>query len=398
MTGIVKKKYLSQTRSVQKSLSKPLDLTSKALPLKYDKYILLEFFKLFFPIEWTQVKLRYELYESKDSFLNKVGKKKRYFHDKPDVFFYRLPKVKHMLSYEYKINHKNNHDAGKSKTIYKELLEKAKKRQVIQASKQEILNKDLQIVEPLYIDVFISAYHKKGIKITEKIEIFNELKKYRTKKVITFFQKLNDSEKNDQIRVMAFDHIQKLDFYVNLRKKFKGKVKPYQTEKSDFIGTPEHLYQLIEGNRLQNKKSFHVFISHSFRDTKLVKKLKSCLNMHGLTVYCDWTSDNDFLKRELLSDYTKMVLKKRIEQSGAVIFLETKNSMEAGNSIASPWIIMEIEYAISISKPIFYLNFYNNNSPFKLITHTFNDDNIEIQTSELERIFGGVCNNSNLDS
>jgi hypothetical protein len=247
------------------------------------------------------------------------------------------------------------------------------------------VNKDLQMVEPLYIDAFIASYHKKGITIQGKIEIFHELKKYNSKKVVEFLQKLNDSERNDQIRRMAFEHLQKLGAPVRLRKKFKGKVKSYNTETDQFNVSPEDLYQRLESNTVQNKKSFHVFISHSYLDSNLVRQVKSCLNSHGLTVYCDWTSDNDFLKRSLVSNYTKMVLKKRIEQSKCIVFLETKNAVNRDGSFTSPWISMEIEHASLIGKPIYSLNFSDHSELFERIEYKKNNG-FEISNLEINKI------------
>lgn len=44
------------------------------------------------------------------------------------------------------------------------------------------------------------------------------------------------------------------------------------------------------------------------------------MNRLNLHVYCDWLNDTDFLKRTYASEYTKIVLKKRIEQSAKVLF------------------------------------------------------------------------------
>lgn len=385
MAGVVKRKYESETRRLQKSFTRPLNLISEALPAEYDKHLLLKLFKELFPLMWDSLNKRYEQYESKDKFLTKVGKKKRYYHDNPDVFFFKLLKVKHMVSGGQRVKHKNTFNEKSAQLAYQSLLNKANNKVKSHENKMLSINKDLQTVDPLYIDAFIFAYHKKGITIQGKVEIFSELKKYNTPKVIEFFQKLNDSERNNQIRRMAFEHLQKLGASVRLRKKFKGKVKLYNTETDRFIVSPEDLYQRLESNTIQNKKRFHVFISHSYQDSELVRQVKSCLNNHGLSVYCDWTSDNDFLKRNLVSDYTKMVLKKRIEQSKCIVFLQTKNSVDADSSFSSPWISLEIEHASSIGKPIYSLNFTSDSDIFKQVKYYINNG-IEIDDIEVKKI------------
>ncbi|MGL5470743.1 MAG: hypothetical protein ACRDCT_21590, partial [Shewanella sp.] len=90
--GVVNRKYESETMMLKKSFTRPLNLISEALPAEYDKNLLLEIFKKLFPLIWDRLNKRYEQYEGKDNFLTKVGKKKRYYHDKPDVFFFNLLK------------------------------------------------------------------------------------------------------------------------------------------------------------------------------------------------------------------------------------------------------------------------------------------------------------------
>ena len=76
----------------------------------------------------------------------------------------------------------------------------------------------------------ISAYHKKGNTIEDKLEIFKEIQKFDCDRATQFFYKLNDSERNNQIRNMAFQHLQNTGHYVKLRKNFKGKKKIYMED------------------------------------------------------------------------------------------------------------------------------------------------------------------------
>lgn len=111
----------------------------------------------------------------------------------------------------------------------------------------------------------------------------------------------------------------------------------------------------FEADTIQNKKHYSVFVSHSFKDSNLIKQIISILNKQGFSCYCDWLSDNDFLKRSLVSEYTKEVLKKRIEQSDKVLLVRTENSM-TGVKLNSPWIELEIDHSISLKKPIYYID------------------------------------------
>lgn len=54
--------------------------------------------------------------------------------------------------------------------------------------------------------------------------------------------------------------------------------------------------------------------------------------------------------RELVSDYTKVVLKKRIAQSNNVVFVKTQNSLE------SDWVNFELDYSRDLGKNILCIN------------------------------------------
>ena len=246
----------------------------------------------------------------------------------------------------------------------KEQLEKFRnfqqKRETIINNRKEKLSKNkrlLQTIEPMFIDILINLYHKKGNGIFEKMEIVKELQKYDSEKVIEFFSKLNDSERNSQIRVLAFKHLQRLGYYVKLRKGFKGKKKSYMLDKTTFEVTPQDLFDRLEDKyEVQEKKQYDFFISHSYKDIDEVVKVKDILNKRGYLIYCDWMSDQEFLKRELASEFTWYVLQKRMEQSEKVIFVLTQNSLNK-----SDWIQKELDFAKSIGNEIIslYVQFHH---------------------------------------
>lgn len=369
MVGEVKRKYHAETMRYKKSFTAPLKKISEILPVDYDKYIILNFFKEFYPIEWDKLVHRSSLDEKKDLYLQSKGKKKRYYHEPPDLFFFGLAKVKNMISAAVRNKYRSEFDSDKRDSALKSLNALRENKIRIALDKKTQFQSVIQAIEPLYVDVFISSYHTKGSSTQDKIEVLNELKKYNCEKTLDFFHKLNDSERNNQIRRMAFEHLQKIGAIVRLRNNFKGKEKAYVKERSDFNVTPKDLVAKIESNSIQSKKRYDVFVSHSAKDEALVMDLKKQLNENGLTIYCDWTSDNDFLKRELASELTEIVLKARIKQSSSIIFLQTKNSINDSGEIISKWIQMEIDYAKEISKPIYYFNLCEGKSIFDEISN-----------------------------
>lgn len=362
-----------------KSLKRPLNFISSVLAYEYSKEDILSLFKELYPFEWNVIVQRYKNYKDKDKFLVKVKKKTRYIPEQPEEFFFNLEKVKHILSTGSKRRHRDNFDETNQREALKILR---KKRKNIILKRNTKINKSLekvQVIEPYFIDIFISSYHKKGTTTKDKIEILKELKKYKCEKSLVFFYKLNDSERNNQLRNMAFKYLQDTGNYVKLRKKFKGKTKSYMTEKDNFFMKPKDLVEKIKTDSIQNQKEFDFFISHSYKDNNIIVKIKEELNHLNYTIYCDWMSDNDFLRRSLASDYTKIVLKKRIEQSRNIIFVRTENTNDSKNNLLSEWVQMELDYSIELDKKILCIDLLNDGQcKFELMNYDKENNTLNI--------------------
>ncbi|MDO7415704.1 MTH538 TIR-like domain (DUF1863) [Acinetobacter baumannii] len=372
MSNITKRKYMFDNIILYKQMVNELNSVQKILPKIYDGNILFDLYSLYFPHTVKMLNERYEYYQSKDIFLKSVGKKTRYKPLSTRDFFFSTQKVKHMLSYGQRLRHKQQYnEESKTESLIK--LEKKLNKSLNKKLEIAKKNEHIQDIEPIYIDIFIKIYHRSNH--LEKILIFNELKKFNSNKTITFFYKLNDSEHNNQIRMMAFQHLQNLGKYVKLRKKFKGKKKTYNSDSTLPTYSPEELVKFLNSNSVESKKKYDIFISHSYLDKDLVNSLKNALNLQNLLCYYDWTSDQDFLKRTLISDYTKEVLKKRIEQSEIFLLLLTQNVI-AEDRIISEWIDMEIEYAKSLGKTILCINLIN-------AKHKFIDLNFELRENSI---------------
>ena len=372
MAGITKRKYMSENIRIYKQMTNQLNSIKKILPEIYDGNILFDLYSEYFSTTIQMLNERYEYYRSKDIFLRSVGKKQRYKILNSKDFFFSSQKVKHILSYGQRLQHKQQYsEEFKTDSLIKleQKLNKSLSKKLVNAKKCE----HIQDIEPIYIDIFIKIYHRSTH--LEKILIFNELKKFNSNKTITFFYKLNDSEHNNQIRMMAFQHLQNLGKYVKLRKKFKGKKKTYHIDSTLPNYSPEELVKFLNSNSVESKKKYDIFISHSYLDKDLVKSTKNALNLKNLSCYYDWTSDQDFLKRTLISDYTKEVLKKRIEQSEIFLLLLTHNVI-AEDKIISEWVEMEIEYAKSLGKKILCINLAN-------VKHKFTDLNFELRGTSI---------------
>ena len=352
MPGKTQRKYVKELMIFNKSIKKPLDIVKSVLPYEYTYDDILSLFKELYSYEWDIIEKRYEYYLSKDKHLKSVKKKRRYKPTEPNSYLEELQKVKHILSDGQKKLHKINFDENSRLKTLEELQIKTKER--IKKIDKKIKKNTylLQEIEPLYLDIFIEAYHQKSAILDDKLEIVKEIQKYDCDKSTTFFQKLNDSEKNKQLQTIAYEHLKSLKKYGKLRKGFKGNKKAFMSEKTIFEMKPLDLLKRIDKDTVQNKKSFDYFISHSYRDNTLVKDVIVYLNTQNLHAYCDWFNDTDFLKRTYVSEYTKVVLKKRIEQSSKVLFIRTNNTNDKENKFYSEWVEMEIDYAKELGKEI----------------------------------------------
>ena len=357
MSNLTTGKYLHELINFEKSLNRPLSLIYEILPFGYNQKDVFDLFKELYPYEWKTISQRYVHYKEKDDFLEENGKKRRYKHLPPKKYFFCLKKVKYILHPNQKKKHNKIYDKEVVASKYEKLKSKREISIKNRESKIQEYKKLLQKVEPLFIDIFIGAYHLRNSTLEDKIEVVNELQKYDSKKIIRFFSKINSSERNTQIRIKAFKHLQNMGEYVRLRKGFKGKKKSYMLNRTDFNMLPKDLIQRIENNSIQNQKIYDVFISHSSLDTEKVQKVKQLLNSYNRLVYIDWISDTDFLKRTHISVYTELALKKRIEQSKSIVFIKTNNSVDNDNNINSYWIKLELEYAKELNKKIIVLDF-----------------------------------------
>ena len=367
MPGITKRKYDSETMLIRKKIKRPLYLVAEILPYDYDGADLLSLFSQFYPFEWKEIVERQKNYKEKDDFLKKVRKQTRYHPETPEQFFFNMPVVRNILSAAYKEKYKSAYSEESRDRKYNELKSKRESKMAAKTLKIEEYMKLTQEIEPYYIDLLIVAYHQRGMTTEGKIEIVTEMGKFICEKTLTFFNKLNDSEQNAQIRHIAFSHLQHSGHYVKLRKNFKGKQKSYMTATSDFDMTPADLVDRLNRDTFQSKQEFGVFVSHSFLDEKVVRATIKILNSSGFSCYCDWYSDDGFLKRSLVSDFTKEVLKKRMEQSKNILFIRTENSVN------SPWVQFELEYCKTLGKQIMCLNMLDDGKvlPYRCVDYDF---------------------------
>ena len=354
MPGKAKRKYVDENIRISKYITKQLNHLMPTLKPGYTVQDILLAYKKYYPFDWIELVERQNVYKEKDDHLRSVHKKIRYKPFSPEAFFYSLQKVKYVLSKGYREKHSLNYSET-ARIEYESQF--ARKRDAAIARRRSRIDentKNIQKVDPGFIDALIYAYHRRENTINDKMEIIREIIKYDCSRTFNFLSKINDCEKNDEIRNLAFNQLQSDGHYVKLRQKPKGKIKSYITEESDIIGTPESLAERLSNRKsVQNLKRYDVFISHSYKDKNSVEDVVRKINATGMNCYVDWTADNDFLKRSMVSDYTKEVLKHRMKQSKCLLFLSSARSR------ASKWVSFELEYFEKVLKKPVYMHLLN---------------------------------------
>lgn len=362
MPGVTKYIYEHEIRDIISMWDKEILSIIPVLPQKYEKTDIIELLRYFYPHEWRSVESMYIYYKTKDRYLKKRFNRTRFNMPKPENLIERVRRYRTIIANEYKARHFACYSDAKN-VESRELLWTKRKSKIERVNqKVSIALSKTQQVTPLFIDKLIGLYERKNTSQKDKMYILLELKKYYCEKIIQFFFKLNDTEINQQLRHEAFYHLQAFNFNPRLRKqqflrihtknkKRKRFIKDiYSKEKYIIPLNPDELEYRIENSKDQQIKSYDYFISHSSKDSRHVQDLIIAENKEGKNVFCDWINDVDYLKRHLLCEATLNVIEYRLDQSDALIFVESTNSI---NSI---WCKYELNYFVESGKPIFIIS------------------------------------------
>ena len=80
-------------------------------------------------------------------------------------------------------------------------------------------------------------------------------------------------------------------------------------------------------------KTYDIFLSHSFKDARIVKQIYDELTDKGNSVYVDWIEDRQ-LDRNKVSKHSANVLRLRMNHCRCLIYL---TSVSAESSVWMPW-------------------------------------------------------------
>lgn len=362
MSGVTKHIYDHEIRDILYMWKNELRSIMNVLPKNYLEEDIIASLKYYYPHEWESVNIKYLYYQKKDKSIRKHKGKNRYNMPKPEDLIKKVHIYKKINKAEYKEEYNlkfNQQEVENNKSILwnkrKQKIERIDKK--IEASLLKT-----QQVTPSFIWKLIGLYERKNTSQKDKMYIISELKKYYSPQIMNFFYKLNDTELNKQLRNIAFKHLQSFNYHPRARKQkymvitTKNKKRRkylktvYPNETYNIPNNPEELEYRIENSKEQKIKEFDYFISHSSKDKDSVQKLITYENKHKKNIFCDWINDVDYLKRHLVCDATLKVIEKRLEQSKALIFVSSNNSLK------SVWCKYELNYFLGLNRPIYIIN------------------------------------------
>lgn len=365
MSGVTKHIFDSDIKEIISMWNTQIKKIYPTLPRAYTKADIIESLKLYYPHEWNSVQIKYNYYSIKDKFLEKKVGRKRYNMKPAELLLEDSNQYQSIISARNRSKYYNSF--SESEAVYsreKLLIERKPKIEKINQKIDKAKSK-VQQVTPKYIDQLIGLYERKNTSQKDKLYILTELEKYYSPRIVQFFFKLNDTELNKQLRQEAFKYLQNFNYHPRARKqkymqvhsnskKRKNYLKNiYPNEISRIEETPDELEYRIHNSKEQKVKNYDFFISHSYKDSKIVQKLIEFENKQGNNVFCDWINDSDYLKRNLLCKATLNVIEMRLEQSSALIFVKSEFS------ISSVWCKYELNYFYKLKKPIYYIDSAN---------------------------------------
>lgn len=362
MSGVTKHIYDHDIRDIVSMWNEQLKCIQAVLPPNYSKQDIIDSLRQYFPHEWYSAEMKHLYYLQKDKYLKKRYGKSRYNMKELGVLLQSVDQYKKMMSPINQKKHADNFSEHFSASAKENLWNQRRPKIERVNVKIERAKLKVQQVTPAYLDQLIGLYERKKTSQKDKVYILAELKKYYSPKIVQFFYKLNDTELNKQLRWDAFYHLQSFNYQPRARrqkfmqihtknanrKKLLRDVYPNQT--FSIPHTPTELEYRIENAKEQNLKKYNYFISHSSKDSALVQKLIQYENRQGYDVFCDWINDADYLKRHLLCNATLKVIEKRMEQSEALIFVKSDNSME------SVWCKYELNFYYELNRPIYAIS------------------------------------------
>lgn len=347
--GKHQRRKIGEINRFRKRLKFPLSRVARVMPKGFTDAEFLDLFKTAYPGLWLELMNFFK--SNMDEYRNRINKGLKGvkpFYPKAMVFLVAKSSLAKSRIDNFNSSIEQEHEKAEERAkIIREGKNKANKLQQLES---EQIRK-FQKVAPKYVDNLIKLYFNQrkenALDIDTRYLIILECAKFKCKKTIVFLQKINACEKNNELRMLAYEYLVRFGINPRLTRKRKGKKKLTATTVHKIEESPSVLLQLIFEKQQILHKNFDVFLSHSYGRQSELLQTKEILNRQGLVVYVDWINDAEMLQREKQNDDTFNVLYERLRQSSALLFIQTKLS------VTSEYCMDELMYFKKLNRPMY---------------------------------------------
>lgn len=336
---------------LRKRLKSLVARIANVMPNEFKDDDIVSTFKIVYPGMWNEMKSSYK--SSLLEYKNRIRKgKKAVYPQSPKTLI--LSVGKSAINKARIANERTTPEKEETKTgVLDRMIRKGKRKAEEIKKREDTCARQIQKACPDYIGNLIRHYFftrkKKGLDIDSRYVLIMECAKFKSTATITFLQKINACEKNNELRLLAYKCLKHFGVYPRLTRNRKGKKKASAVAMHTIDPNPSELLKLIYENQQFLYKSFDVFLSHSYGRQDELLEAKNILNRQGLVVYVDWINDAEMLERSKQNEDTFKVLYERLKQSSSLLFIQTEAS------VGSPYCMEELQFFKQLGRPMYII-------------------------------------------
>lgn len=347
--GIGTRKMEYRKMLFTKDFKRPMKKVAKTMSVGFTNEDFYEAYKKYYPYMMVEARKMCDDYKRHNNSRKKKGYKNRVFFPEPEEFLKQASSK--TIGLTRKAHQGGDVMSTEELARYTLMLEQDSKRRIAERKrKEEAFLMLAQDVEPKYIKKLIDLYFRtrktNTLDVNSRYLILLEIAQFKCKESISFLSKINSCDKNNDMRLLAFNLLQQMGEHSWLARNRKGKKRQSAVQPIDIAANPTRLVEHICKYQGCIHNRYDVFLSHSSYDTQQLLSLKQKLNAEGLVVYIDWVNDKVMMDRRNQNEDTWNVLKLRMDESEKMLFVMTDNSLR------STWTPKEIDYFKSLNKEI----------------------------------------------
>lgn len=347
--GIGTRKMEYRKMLFTKDFKQPMKKVAKAMPVGFTNEDFYEAYKKYYPYMMVKAQKMCDDYKRHNVSRKKKGYKNIVFFPEPEEFLKQASSK--TIGLTRKAHQSGEVMSAEELARYTLILEQDSKKKIRERKrKEEKFIMLAQEVEPKYIKKLIDLYFRtrkaNTLDVNSRYLILLEIAQFKCKESITFLSKINSCDKNNDMRLLAFNLLQQMGEHPWLARNRKGRKRLSAVQPIDIAANPTRLVEHIYKYQGYIHNRYDVFLSHSSYDTQQLLSLKLKLNAEGLVVYIDWVNDKVMMDRRNQNEDTWNVLKLRMDESGKMLFVMTDNSLR------SAWTPKEIDYFKSQGKEV----------------------------------------------